>query len=79
MRVIRHMTFDLIYQKKNNVEYFITHFKPSIDNMGGLKDQDLMVDMRFGDPKYYQNVFKANAAKNVEIDPSEMKMKKLMA
>ena len=38
-----------------------------------------MLDIRFGNPNYYQNIYKGNNARNIEIEASEMKMKKLMA
>ena len=45
----------------------------------GLKDQDLMIDMRIGNTNEITNLYKANAQKNIEIVAEEMKMKKLIA
>lgn len=74
-RVIRNLTYELIYEKKNNIEYYNTHMQSSLDGMS-LRDPDLMLDMRIGDPSKIQNIYKANNARNIDIVASEMKMKK---
>lgn len=74
-RIIRHKTFELIYQRKNDIEYYHEHLERQMDGMG-LKDTDLMIDMRLGTSKDIQNVYKANAANEVEISAGEMKKKR---
>ena len=76
-RVYRQMTYDLIYQKKNDIEYYHTHLKATMEGLK-LKDQDLMVDMRVGDHVQIQNLFKANTERNIEIETKERKLKQVM-
>lgn len=45
----------------------------------GLKDTDLMIDMRLGNSKEIQNVYQANAANKVEISAGEMRKKREQA
>ncbi len=44
-RIIRHRAYELVYEKKNNPVYFADRMERQ---MKGLKDSDLLVDLRLG-------------------------------
>ena len=50
------MAYDVIYSKKNNINFYVPHMEPTITELS-LRDQDLMVDVRVGQPKLVQNLF----------------------
>lgn len=47
-RIIRHLTYELIYQRKNDDEFYDTYMGRKIDVLG-LSDEDLIIDLKLGD------------------------------
>jgi hypothetical protein len=74
-RIVRHQTFELIYSKKNDIELYKLHLQRPMDDLG-LTDVDLLIDLRLGSSQDIQNVYKANAEKNIGISRVEMKEKR---
>ena len=57
-RVIRHKCYQLVYERKNNPDYFKDRMEADIEKMN-LKDQDFFVDLRLGGQQQIFNLFKA--------------------
>ena len=53
------MTLELIYEKKNNIEYYQDQMERQMDGLG-LTDQDLMIDLKLGSSKAIHNMYEAN-------------------
>lgn len=64
-RIIRHMSYELLYKKKNDPDYFSQRMMDTYNDLK-LKDEDLFIDLRLGSPKDMQNLFEANQA-NISI------------
>ena len=60
-RLMRHKSYELIYEKKNNEEYFVDRMEKEMARMA-LSDGDLLCDLRLGSEKSIQNLFEANQA-----------------
>ena len=58
-RIVRHMSFELLYKKKNDPEYFGLRMMEIYNDLK-LKDEDLFIDLRLGNPKQITNLFIAN-------------------
>lgn len=46
-RIIRHMSYDLLYQKKSDPEYFNSRMMEIYQDLK-LKDEDLFIDLKLG-------------------------------
>ena len=46
-RIIRHRSYELVYEKKNNPVYFADRMERQMKGMG-LKDSQLLIDLRLG-------------------------------
>lgn len=58
-RLLRHKAYALIYEKKNNKEYFTDQMEQQLRGML-LTDQDLLIDLQLGSKKEIHNLFIAN-------------------
>ena len=73
-RIVRHMSFELLYKKKNDPEYFGLRMMEIYSDLK-LKDEDLFIDLRLGNPKEITNLFIANKA-NINIKTAMEQQKK---
>ena len=53
------MTHELIYDKYNDRPFFDKNMDQQMTKMG-IKDQDLIIDLKFGDTSKIQNMYLAN-------------------
>ena len=58
-RIIRHKCYQLIYDKKNKIDYFTDRMEKEYEGLN-LEDKDLLVDLRLGSEKAIYNLFRAN-------------------
>ena len=77
-RVFRQKTYAMIYERKNDIEYYHEHFERMVDGKG-LTDQDLMIDIRIGDSKEIFNLYQANTENNVKVEAEDLKSSKQKA
>jgi hypothetical protein len=73
-RVVRHMSFEMIYKKKNDPEYFSNRMMETYQDLK-LKDEDLFIDLRLGNTKDITNLYMANQA-NINIKATYDQQKK---
>ena len=64
-RIIRHKLYSMIYDKKNNNDYFTDKIEKQVTNMA-LTDQDFFIDLKLGSEKAIKNVFKANCENQIQ-------------
>lgn len=64
-RIVRLMSFEMIYRKKNDPEVFTDRMMEIYSDLR-LKDEDLLIDLRLGQPKEITNLFMANQA-NINV------------
>ena len=64
-RIVRHMSFEMLYKKKNDPEYFSKRMMEVYQDLK-LKDEDLFIDLRLGNTKEITNLYAANRA-NINI------------
>lgn len=57
-RIIRHRLMQLIYERKNNKEYFTDHMKPEIDKLL-LHDNDFFIDFEVQTKEEINNLFRS--------------------
>lgn len=60
------MTYELIYSKKNNVDFYNRSMKDQMEVLG-LKDEDLIVDLKLGAVSDIKNLYEANQLRSIEI------------
>ena len=77
-RVFRQKTYAMIYERKNDIEYYHEHLERMVDGKG-LTDQDLMIDIRIGDSKEIFNLYQANTENNVKVEAEDLKSGKQKA
>lgn len=77
-RVFRQKTYAMIYERKNDIEYYHEHFERAADG-NGLTDQDLMIDIRIGGSKEIFNLYQANTENNVKVAAEDLKSSKQKA
>jgi hypothetical protein len=58
-RIVRHMSYELLYKKKNDPEYFTNRMMEIYKDLK-LKDEDLFIDLKLGSSKEISNLFIAN-------------------
>lgn len=68
------MSHELIYAKYNDKEFFTSNMDQQMTKMG-IKDQDLMIDLRFGETESIQNMYLANLKNMVVISENEKLLK----
>lgn len=72
-RIIRSMTYELIYARKNNIEYYHQNLERQIDGLG-LTDEDLMVDLKLGNSKAIHNLYMANTQNDLKISKGKLQL-----
>lgn len=55
------MTYELIYEQKNNIDFYNRNMKEQMEVLS-LSDQDLIIDLKLGNPRDIRNLYDANAA-----------------
>lgn len=65
-RIIRHMSYELIYDRKNNAEYYDDHMEKQIQGLG-LSDEDFVIDLKLGTKEAIHNMYRANNYNKIMI------------
>jgi hypothetical protein len=68
------MSHELIYQKYNDKPFFDQSMDHQMTKMG-VKDQDLIIDLKFGDTTKIQNMYLANQFNMVSISENASQLK----